>query len=120
MAARRPLTLILSDNEFLRAVELDRVRAQWEREGYAVEEVSPDDPQAVAYALDTPSLLGDGRFVILRESVRTSGRKLRAHRGREHLAIAMRYLARGRKVVETREGLDLWYGSRRRDPGRAA
>ena len=61
-----------------------------------------------------------GRFVILRESVRTSGRKLRAHRGREHLAVAMRYFSRGRKSVESREGLDLWYGARRHDPERAA
>src|SRR5262245_6225599 len=61
-----------------------------------------------------------GRFVILRESVKTSGRKLRAHGGREHLAIAMGYLTRGRKYIESRERLDLWYGARRGDPERAA
>lgn len=58
-----------------------------------------------------------GRFVILRESVLTSGRKLRAHSAREvwralgHAALQMLGRRRGR------HGLDAWYGSRRRDPG---
>lgn len=42
------------------------MRAQWERKGYSVEEVAPDDPQTVFYALDTQSLFGDGRFVVVR------------------------------------------------------
>jgi glycosyltransferase involved in cell wall biosynthesis len=48
-----------------------------------------------------------GRFVILREYVITSGRKLRAHSAWELLRVGVR-LARGRP-----EGLDYWYG-----PGR--
>jgi len=62
----RALTLILSESEFLAAAELERTRAYWERKGYAVEEVAAEDPQAVTYALDTQSLFGDGRFVVIR------------------------------------------------------
>lgn len=42
------------------------MRAHWTGKGYTVEEVSAEDPQAVLYALDTPSLFGDGRFVVVR------------------------------------------------------
>lgn len=49
-----------------------------------------------------------GRFVILRERVVTSGRKVRAHSAWEMLKVGAR-LARGQ-----REGLDYWYGPRRR------
>jgi len=48
-----------------------------------------------------------GRFVMLREFVITSGRKVRAHSAWEMLRVGAR-LARGQ-----REGLDYWYGSRR-------
>jgi len=62
----KPLALILSDSEFLASLELEQVRAQWMKKGYAVEEVDPLDAQAVFYALDTQSLFGDGRFVVIR------------------------------------------------------
>ncbi|MGH7710703.1 MAG: hypothetical protein ACREOG_05435, partial [Gemmatimonadaceae bacterium] len=58
-----------------------------------------------------------GRFVILRQSVITSGRKLRAHSAREvwralaHATLQMLGFGRGRR------GLEAWYGERRRDPG---
>ncbi|MGQ0641755.1 MAG: glycosyltransferase [Gemmatimonadaceae bacterium] len=57
-----------------------------------------------------------GRFVILRETVTTSSRKLRAHsvwevsRAMLQAGLQMLGLARGRR------GLDAWYGERRRDP----
>jgi glycosyltransferase involved in cell wall biosynthesis len=57
-----------------------------------------------------------GRFVILRESVTTSGRKLRAHSAWEvwralgSAALHMLGIVRGRR------GLEAWYGGRRRDP----
>lgn len=54
-----------------------------------------------------------GRFVILRERVTTSGRKLRTHKLREGLAILARLALRGRGVFHKREGLDVWYGPRR-------
>jgi glycosyltransferase involved in cell wall biosynthesis len=57
-----------------------------------------------------------GRFVILRESVVTSGRKLRAYSGWEILATFTRLAARGRGAVRRREGMELWYGPRREDP----
>ncbi|HJT36968.1 MAG TPA: DNA polymerase III subunit delta [Actinomycetota bacterium] len=62
----KALTLIASGNEFLASLELERLRAQWEKKGYAVEEVGTEDVQALLYALDTPSLFGGGRFVIVR------------------------------------------------------
>ena len=62
----------------------------------------------------------EGRMVVLRESVLTSGRKVRTHDGREHLRIALRYALHGRKFIESRHGLGLWYDKRRPDPERAA
>lgn len=57
-----------------------------------------------------------GRFVVLRESVTTSGRKLRAHSLREVLGVLVKFaLTRGRSL-RRREGLDVWYGERRHDP----
>ena len=57
-----------------------------------------------------------GRFVVLRESVITSGRKFRAYSARETYGLLAR-LAVGRSVsVRRREGLDIWYGERRTDP----
>lgn len=60
-----------------------------------------------------------GRFVILRQSVITSGRKVRTHSAMEILGIFVRFgLTRGR-LVRDRDGLDLWYGARRPDPDEA-
>lgn len=57
-----------------------------------------------------------GRFVVLREAVTTSGRKLRAHSAREILGTMLRLALRGGASVRRREGLEIWYGPRRRDP----
>lgn len=59
------------------------------------------------------SLAKQGRFVILRESVLTSGRKLRTFSFAEHLRLVLRLLGRGRSLLKSRSGLDLWYGDRR-------
>jgi glycosyltransferase involved in cell wall biosynthesis len=62
------------------------------------------------------ALKQQGDFVILRENVLTSARKLRAHSPREvwgalgHATLQMLGLSRGRR------GLEAWYGARRRDP----
>ena len=56
-----------------------------------------------------------GRFVVLRETVLTSGRKLRTHSGREMLATMFRLAVRGHRGVQQREGLDIWYAERRED-----
>ena len=57
-----------------------------------------------------------GRFVVLRESVTTSGRKLRAHSAREILGLLARLARVGPRALRRREGLEVWYGERRRDP----
>ncbi len=57
-----------------------------------------------------------GRFVILRETVVTSGRKLRTYSGLEVLGIMARAaLSRG-KMLERRDQMGLWYDPRREDP----
>jgi len=61
-----------------------------------------------------------GRFVVLRESVTTSGRKLRTHSAREILGVMLRLAFSGGRSVRRREGLDVWYGERRLDPGEDA
>jgi glycosyltransferase involved in cell wall biosynthesis len=58
-----------------------------------------------------------GRFIILNEYVTTSGRKLRTHSGREILGGLLRLALTGRKAVRRRDGLEIWYGERRKDPG---
>ena len=66
------------------------------------------------------ALKRQGRFRILRETVTTSGRKVRAHSGWEvwgalgNAALHMLGIVRGRR------GLDAWYGGRRHDPGSSA
>ena len=57
-----------------------------------------------------------GRFVVLRRTVRTSGRKLRTHSVIEMWSFMIRLAFRGLKGVRQREGMDLWYAPRRRDP----
>jgi glycosyltransferase involved in cell wall biosynthesis len=58
-----------------------------------------------------------GRFVILAEHVLTSGRKLRTHSGREVLGSLLRIAWGGRKSIRRRQGLEIWYGTRREDRG---
>ena len=62
----KQLCVIASENEFLASLEVDRLRAAWEKKGYAVEDFTSDDASAVFYALDTQSLFGGGRCVIVR------------------------------------------------------
>lgn len=54
-----------------------------------------------------------GRFVILREAVHTSARKLHTFSAWEHLQLMLRFAWRGRRLLASREHLDLWYGKRR-------
>jgi len=62
------------------------------------------------------ALSAQGSFVILRETVITSGRKLRAYSGRELLGILLHVGLNGRAALKERRGLDIWYGDRRADP----
>jgi glycosyltransferase involved in cell wall biosynthesis len=57
-----------------------------------------------------------GRVVILRESVSTSGRKLRTHSGWEVVRLFVELARRGPALVRSRERLSIWYGDRRDDP----
>lgn len=59
------------------------------------------------------ALARHGRFVILRESVHTSARKLDTFTAWEHLRLALRFLWQRRRMLTSREHLDLWYGKRR-------
>ena len=58
-----------------------------------------------------------GRFVVLRQSVATSGRKLRTYSALEILRMTARLAVRGPSALRSREGLELWYEERREDPG---
>jgi len=72
---------------------------------------------AAEEAILSRALRRQGRFVILREHVTTSGRKLRAHSAGEILGGLLRLAVAGPKALRRRDGLDIWYGVRRRDPG---
>lgn len=58
------------------------------------------------------ALAARGRFVILREAVLTSDRKLRTFTPREHLRLLWRFLRGGRGILRSREALGLWYDRR--------
>ena len=60
------------------------------------------------------------RFVVLRDHVLTSARKVRVHSGCRILGELLRLLALGRRGVQQRENLSLWYGPRVPDPGAGA
>lgn len=62
------------------------------------------------------ALKRQGKFVILREPVLTSGRKLRTHSAREMLALFGHLVRGGLGAVQQRKGLDIWYAQRRDDP----
>lgn len=57
-----------------------------------------------------------GLFVILREPVLTSGRKLRTHSGLEVLGIVARGAISGGNMIKHRDQMGLWYAPRRKDP----
>ncbi|MDQ3439611.1 MAG: glycosyl transferase family 2, partial [Planctomycetota bacterium] len=56
-----------------------------------------------------------GRFVLLREAVTTSGRKLRTYTAGELLRMAAALSLRGLAGLRDRRNLSLWYGDRRHD-----
>ena len=60
---------------------------------------------------------GRGRFVILKQSVTTSARKLRTFTVWETLVFMTRMALRGTRALKQREGMDFWYAERRDDPG---
>jgi hypothetical protein len=62
------------------------------------------------------ALRRQGRFVVLRESVTTSGRKLRMYSGKQVLRLFAGLLFAGPKALRRRDGLEVWYGGAREDP----
>ena len=62
------------------------------------------------------ALKRQGRFVVLRESVVTSGRKLRMYSGKQVLRLFAGLLLAGPKALRRRDGLEVWYGGAREDP----
>lgn len=57
-----------------------------------------------------------GRFVVLRECVITSGRKLRTHSTREWFAQIFRSSIARRWYIRGRRAMEVWYDERRPDP----
>lgn len=62
------------------------------------------------------ALARQGRFVILREQVWTSDRKLRTFPVAEHLRFILRFAWQGRRMLRSRQHLALWYDKRRHGP----
>lgn len=61
------------------------------------------------------ALKQQGRFVILREHVITSGRKARLYPIWQMLFICLKIIVRGPKGAQQREGLEFWYESQREE-----
>jgi glycosyltransferase involved in cell wall biosynthesis len=60
-----------------------------------------------------------GRFVVLKQAVTTSARKLRTHSLGDMLIILARMALRGTQAIKQRQGMELWYAKRRTDPGKS-
>jgi glycosyltransferase involved in cell wall biosynthesis len=60
----------------------------------------------------TSRLKRQGPFVVTRECVITSGRKLRAHSALGLAVVGLRLALSGAKSLRQREGLEYWYGPR--------
>jgi glycosyltransferase involved in cell wall biosynthesis len=59
-----------------------------------------------------------GRFKLLREPIFTSGRKLRMHSARHLLAQSFLIVIGGKRVVCSRDKLDIWYDGKRETKAR--
>ncbi|MFL5244972.1 MAG: glycosyltransferase [Gemmataceae bacterium] len=74
------------------------------------------------YAAEEVAFSGElkrqGRFIVLREFVTTSGRKLRAHTALDMLRLGVRLVLGGQRPLRQRDGLEYWYGSREAPTGR--
>jgi glycosyltransferase involved in cell wall biosynthesis len=86
-------------------------RAAFERVGGFREEYFA--AEELLFARDLKRL---GRFVLPRETVVTSGRKLRTVRPSALLALLGKVVVRGPRFLQRRDELDVWYGERQSDP----
>jgi glycosyltransferase involved in cell wall biosynthesis len=91
-------------------------RAAFEAVGGFDETVFGGEEVLMARALDRLARTRGQRFTIVRAPIVTSGRKLRAHSGRELLGTLARLALRGRRGARSRAAFELWYGPRRADP----
>jgi glycosyltransferase involved in cell wall biosynthesis len=82
-------------------------RAAFEEIGGFSEEVFCAEEVVMAEALKKR-----GRFVILRDHIITSGRKVRKYSMWELLSVGLRIAREGRSSIQRREGLEVWYGPR--------
>ena len=62
------------------------------------------------------ALKRQGKFVVLKQTVTTSARKLRTYSVRETLTFMARMALRGPNALKRREGMQFWYAERRDDP----
>jgi len=62
------------------------------------------------------ALKRQGQFVILKQAVTTSARKLRTYSVPEQLRFMARMALRGTKSLKQRQGMEFWYAERRPDP----
>jgi len=85
-------------------------RSQFEAVGGFDEQLFAAEELALSRALGRR-----GRFVVLREPVITSGRKVRTHSLREVTHLFLRVLRHGTRPLKSRDDLTLWYGERRDD-----
>jgi glycosyltransferase involved in cell wall biosynthesis len=86
-------------------------RAAFETVGGFDEALYASEELSLCRALRT-----QGELVILRESVLTSGRKVRTYSGWEILRAMLRIAMAGRSGVKDRSRLGIWYAPRRPDP----
>lgn len=62
------------------------------------------------------ALKRQGQFVVLKQAVTTSARKLRTYSVPEQLRFMARMALRGTKSLKQRQGMEFWYAERRPDP----
>ncbi|QSX78855.1 glycosyltransferase [Agrilutibacter solisilvae] len=86
-------------------------RAAFEAAGGFDERLYAAEDVALSHALARR-----GRFVLLRETVATSERKLRTFGAGEHLRLLWRLARHGRGALRSRDHLRLWYDKRRHGP----
>jgi hypothetical protein len=59
------------------------------------------------------ALKQQGRFIVLPESVYTSGRKARMYGLGEVMRLSVELMLKGPRAWQSRDGLDMWYDGRR-------
>ena len=62
------------------------------------------------------ALKRQGKFVILKQTVTTSARKLRTYSTCETIKMMVQMALRGPKALTQRKGMEFWYAERRDDP----